>query len=138
MDNTPVIRCYSSEEAKVISRAISKLPFISLIIDTFMCLICFVLILTPVVNMLQESYCLQIKQRLVDSSNVSIWPPNEYLVIERTCFDDILIRMKEMAQDDHQQGPSNQRYISKTQLLTSRFFCCLVTLCLIFDRITTY
>ena len=33
---------------------------------------------------------------------------NEYQVVESTCFDDILIRIKEMAQDDRQQGSSNQ------------------------------
>ena len=38
---------------------------------------------------------------------------NEYQVVESTCFDDILIRMKELTQDDRQQGPSNQLYISK-------------------------
>ena len=58
--------------------------------------------------MLQESHCLEILQQLVDFSNVSLCRTKEYLVVESTCFDDILIRMKEIAQDDRQQGPSNQ------------------------------
>ena len=33
---------------------------------------------------------------------------SEYQVVESTYFDDILIRIKEMAQDDRQQGSSNQ------------------------------
>ena len=101
VDNSTVIRCYSSEEAKLISRAISKLSFTPLSM-TLLCLICLSLISPPVVI---ATYCKRvIACKLCNDLWTSRMCPycrtNEYQVVESTCFDYILIRMKEMAQDD--------------------------------------
>ena len=110
MDKSTVIGCYSSEEEKLISRAISKLLFMQLINDTFMCLICLGLISPPVVivTCCNRVIACKLCNDLWTSRMCPYCRTSEYQVVESTCFDDILIRMKEMAQDDRQQGPSNQ------------------------------
>ena len=110
MDKSTVIGCYSSEEEKLISRAISKLLFMQLINDTFMCLICLGLISPPavIVTCCNRVIACKLCNDLWTSRMCPYCRTNEYQVVESTCFDDILIRMKEMAQDDRQQGPSNQ------------------------------
>ena len=80
-----------------------------LINDTFLCLICLGLISPPVVI---ATCC---KRVIACKLCNDFWTfrmcpycrTNEYQVIESTSFDYILIRMKEMTQDDRQQGRSN-------------------------------
>ena len=79
-----------------------KIVFYAVINDTFMCLICLSLISPPVVI---ATYCKRvIACKLCNDLWTSRMCPccrtNECQVVESTCFDYILIRMKEMAQDD--------------------------------------
>ena len=108
VDKSTVIRCYSSKEAKLFSRAISKLSFMPLINDTFRCLICLGLVSPPVVI---TTCCKRVNDLCNDLWTSRMCPycrTDEYQVVESTCYDDILTIMKEMPQDDRQQGPSNQ------------------------------
>ena len=59
---------------------------------------------------------------------------SEYQVVESTCFDDILIHIKEMARDDRQQGSSFHK--TNLQLLVFLLFCYYMSY--FFDGITAY
>ena len=74
INKSTAIRCYSSKEAKPISRAISKFSFMPFINDTFTCLNLprFNITTHCYCNILQESYCLQVVQQLVGFSNASL------------------------------------------------------------------
>ena len=86
------------------------MPFIN---DTLVCLICLGLISPPVViaTCCKRVIACKLCNDLWTSRICPYCRTNEYQVVESTCFDDILIRMKELAQDDRQQGPSNQLFI---------------------------
>ena len=96
--------------AQLISRAISKLSFTPLIKDTFMCLICLGLISLPVAiaTCCKRVIACKLCNNLWTSRMCPYCRTNEYQVVASTCFYDILIHMKEMAQNDRQKGPSNQ------------------------------
>ena len=96
--------------AQLISRTISKLSFTSLIKDRFVCLICVGLISTPAViaTCCKRVIACKLCNDLWTSRMCPYCRTNEYQVVASTCFYEILIRMKEMAQDDCQKGPSNQ------------------------------
>ena len=96
--------------AQLISRGISKLSFTPLINDAFLCLICLGLISSPVViaTSCKRVIACKLCNDLWASRMCPYCRTNKYQVVASTCFYDILIRMKEMAQDDRQKGPSNQ------------------------------
>ena len=81
-----------------------------LINDTFMSLICLGLISPPVViaTCSKRDIACKLWNDLWTAQMCPYYRTKEYQVVESTCSDDILIRVKEIGQDYRQQGPSNQ------------------------------